>query len=84
MREKELGLEATPWLEAASALANSDERPYVDIVATFPWEHVGVPEYESTVRPGRATIDGWLQLPTAQPLVRDYLLLAAECRLTGR
>lgn len=86
IREKELGLEATKWIEAASALANADERPYVDIVAAFPWEHVGVPEYESAVRPGRSTFEGWkasLQAAGTQPFVRDYLLLATECRSGG-
>jgi hypothetical protein len=85
VREKELGLEASRWIEAASALANVDERPYLDIASTFPWEHVGVPEHEP-VRSADWTPERWkapLRSIGAQPLVREYLRLAVECRLGG-
>ena len=42
LREKELGLDATPWLERASALATPDERRYLDVAQSLPWANAGI------------------------------------------
>ncbi len=47
LREKELGLDATPWLERASALATPDERRYLDVAQSLPWANAGMtPDFE--------------------------------------
>lgn len=87
MREKELGLEATPWLDRARALATPDTRVYLDIVSSLPWTSVaGAPDFEPPARPSQATVDAWTALlkePGRTSPLERYMRLALSCRRPG-
>lgn len=60
VREKEIGLEAAPWLERAAALATPDERVYLDIVSSLLWTTAGAaPDFSPASRPSAATRTEW-------------------------
>jgi tetratricopeptide (TPR) repeat protein len=90
LREKEIGLEATPWLDRAAELAIPDERAFVDIAAALPWTNTGATDFEpAKTAPGAR--DSWLALVSRSPqstgalessssrLLRHYLLISLTC-----
>jgi tetratricopeptide (TPR) repeat protein len=86
VREKELGLEALPWLERARALATSATSAYVDIAAAVPWTSVAnAPDFDPPPRPTPIVLQdrlAFLTRPDATTLDR-YLLLATTCDRRG-
>jgi tetratricopeptide (TPR) repeat protein len=83
MREKELGLEAVPWLERASRLATPDETPYLDLVSRLPWTSAGVALDFDPPRPATPTeVAEWrLRVSPAHAILNDYISVAAACSL---
>jgi tetratricopeptide (TPR) repeat protein len=69
LREKEIGLAATPYLERARALANSlpagDEAPFaLDIARAIPWDYSGITkefteEFVKTMQAVTPQVKGW-------------------------
>ena len=96
-REKEIGLAATPWLGRAAAIAEADERIYVDITASLAWTNTGAPDFEAPRSTAAARTD-WIAFldPAASkdgassavarrhPLLDQYLLIALRCVDGGR
>jgi tetratricopeptide (TPR) repeat protein len=93
LREKELGLAATPWLDRAATLARPEERIYLDIAASLPWTSAGAAtDFEprraqaSERTAWRAFLD-WppassregLSIAGRHPILDQYLSLALAC-----
>jgi tetratricopeptide (TPR) repeat protein len=86
IREKELGLEAAPWLDRATALATPDERRYVDLALRVPWTGAGgATDFEPPVRFGQTALADWLAGPAtaAHPVLDQYIIALLMCE-TGR
>jgi tetratricopeptide (TPR) repeat protein len=97
-REKELGLAATPWLDRAASLANTDERIYVDIVSSLAWTTAGTATDFEPPRPAAAARSAWQsfldQAPAdgtpatpgqrRHPILDQYLRVATACADNGR
>ncbi len=83
LREKELGLEAKPWLDRATALgAGPEAATYVEIASSIPWENAGVPEFESARRPAPGTLASWkafLERSESNTVLDRYLSLSLGC-----
>ena len=82
LREKELGLPATPWLERASALALEEERSYLEIASGLPWTTAGAAvDFEPEVRlTGRTYLDSWVSLAgRPDSYVDEYVIVALAC-----
>ena len=88
LREKELGLEATPWIERATRLSSTlDEHRYVEMVSAVPWASVGpAADFEAAQRPRADAIQEWLitlRLPASTSVLDRHLLLALTCNARG-
>jgi tetratricopeptide (TPR) repeat protein len=87
VREKELGLEASPWLERARSLATAATSTYVDIAAGVPWTSVAnAPDFDPPPRPTPTVLQArlaFLTRPEATTLLDRYLLLATMCSRRG-
>jgi tetratricopeptide (TPR) repeat protein len=82
LREKELGLPATPWLDRASALAIEEERPYLEVAAGLPWTTAGAAvDFEPDVRlTGRTYLDSWVSLMgRPDSYLDEYVIVALAC-----
>jgi len=86
LREKELDLEATLWLERARITALPDEGIYLDVVAGLPWSGGSVPDFEPAKRILPSALDDWrLTMPLRRHVELDnYVLLTLECVLGTR
>jgi tetratricopeptide (TPR) repeat protein len=85
LREKDLDLEATPWLVRARALATPDEAPYVDVVAALPWDGGTPPDFAPERPMPPDALARWRTTPpTIHPELDTYLRLTLECRLGTR
>jgi tetratricopeptide (TPR) repeat protein len=86
LREKELDLDATPWLERARSIALPDEGTYLDVVAGLPWAGGSVPDFEPRKRVSPSALDDWrLTMPLRRHVELDhYVLLTLECVLGTR
>jgi tetratricopeptide (TPR) repeat protein len=99
VREKEIGLDAAPWLDRAAAVALPEERIYLDVAAALPWISPGsATDFEPTrSTPGaRATWKTFLEgvpadaapgntpSPGRHRLLDRYLLLASTCGGTAQ
>jgi len=86
MREKELGLDATPWLDEARRLASDGAAPYVDIVNAQPWTSVAAASDFDVPRTRLETVLEWLTFltrPGAGSVLDRYLRLALVCSRPG-
>ena len=81
VREKEIGLDATPWIDRASALASPEEARYVDAARQLPWASAGASvDFEPPVRVTPLVFKEWLALPPGpQPLLDQYVFVALAC-----
>jgi tetratricopeptide (TPR) repeat protein len=82
MREKELGLEATPWIDRATRLASSESRIYLDIVAAVPWTSVATATDFEVPRPQDEVVEQWLEFltrPGSNSVLDRYTWLAIAC-----
>lgn len=86
MREKEIGLEATTWLDRASQLATPDEMAYLELVSRLPWTNAGASEdFEPARGSGRSRPEEWrLQASASHAVLNDYVTVAAACSLGSR
>jgi len=96
-REKELGLPATPWLDRAASLANTDERVYVDIASSLAWTTAGSATDFEPPRATTAARSRWQSFldpsaninasptsgPRRHPILDQYLLVATACADIG-
>ena len=86
LREKELGLEATPWIERARAVAGAQDGIYLEAVEAIPWETAGVSRDFEPARPlSFRNVEEWrakVASLDAQPLLDAYLQLTVGC-MTG-
>jgi tetratricopeptide (TPR) repeat protein len=82
LREKDLDLEATPWLTKARALATPEEAPYLEVASGFPWDGGAPPDFEPPAPLAQTWLERWRDPagPHLHPELDDYLLLALECR----
>jgi tetratricopeptide (TPR) repeat protein len=90
MREKELGLAATPWIDEARRLAASEMTPdtttYLDIVAAQPWTTVAAASDFDVPRTRLETVLEWITFltrPGAGSVLDRYLRLALVCSRPG-
>jgi tetratricopeptide (TPR) repeat protein len=86
LREKEIDLDATPWIDRARSLALPDEGMYLDLVAGVPWNGGAIPDFEPETRVTPVALDDWRQtLQLRRHIELDtYLLLTLECLLGTR
>ena len=86
LREKELDLEATPWLERALAVATPDEAPYLDVAAAMPWDGGSTPDFAPQDSLSSQTLVQWrASMPLRRhPQLDDYILLSLECKIGRR
>ena len=87
LREKELGLPATPWLDRAMALATPEELRYVDTAAALPWtDAVITRDFAPTGRIAATALADWRAalLPESEHQELDqYVLVTLACS-TGK
>lgn len=85
LREKELGLDATPWIEKARPLATPETATYLDIVSAIAWiPAVSAPDFEPPARPSAVVLDDWLAwLRTSPTVLNRYAELALLCSGRG-
>lgn len=87
LREKELGLDATPWLERATTLATPDERRYLDITTALPWtDAVATSDFDPTGWLSSTALADWRPtlVPTSVHQTLDqYVLVTLACS-TGK
>ena len=83
LREKELGMDALPWLERARAMATAATVHYIDIATAIPWTApVSASDFDTPFpRPSQVAFEQWLrQLRPPSPSALDrYMLLALQC-----
>jgi tetratricopeptide (TPR) repeat protein len=86
LREKELDLEATPWLTRARALATPEEAAYLDLVAGLPWDGGTPPDFGTSSAFPADALTRWRDpaTPHLHADLDDYLRLTLECRLSPR
>ncbi len=86
LREKELDLDAGPWIDRARAIASPDEGQYLDVVAGLPWNGGAAPDLEPVKRLAPSALDDWrLTVPLRRHVALDsYILLTLECQLGTR
>jgi len=83
LREKELGLDATPWIERARAVAGAAEDIYLEAVEAIPWATAG---FSTDFEPARPltprTRQGWrarLASIDGQSPLDTYLQVTVAC-----
>jgi tetratricopeptide (TPR) repeat protein len=83
LREKELGLDAVPWIDRARALATPDTATYIDMVTSIAWTTVAnAPDFEPPARPEPGVAQQWLDFlnrPGATSTLDRYVWLALTC-----
>lgn len=87
LREKELDLDATPWLERARELAEMDDSAYLDIAAALPWDGGSTPDFALSSRLSPNVLDDWQNFTMPQgrhPELDAYILITLQCRLATR
>jgi tetratricopeptide (TPR) repeat protein len=86
LREKDLDLEATPWLTRARAIATPEEATYIDVVAGLPWDAASAfPDFQPATPLKAEELTRWRRMPPMlHPELDDYLRLTLECRLGTR
>lgn len=67
LREKELGLEATGWLDRAASLAHPEERIYLDVVSSLAWTSAGAASDFEPARPQVGAREAWRAFLDAAP-----------------
>lgn len=86
LREKELGLQATSWLDVARRLSTPDVATYLDIVSAQPWTVVAAASDFEVPRPRLDTVLEWqmfLTRPSAGSKLDRYLQLTLICSRPG-
>jgi tetratricopeptide (TPR) repeat protein len=86
MREKEIGLEASGWIDKVKTLAPAESTPYIDIVTALPWTAVAAaPDFEPPRRTPAGTIQEWLAFlkSPGATLLDAYATLALSCAGRG-
>jgi len=86
MREKELGLDAAPWVERARLLATPESTTYLDIVSAIPWTTVAVAADFEAPRPPVERVQEWqafLARPGSNSLLDAYARQALTCSRPG-
>ncbi len=86
LREKELGLPASTWIDTATHLAEPADQPYLDILSAVPWAATAVPDYPTGWHPDAAAVARWRAFVGSSSLnsaLDNYLTLTLECRLPG-
>jgi tetratricopeptide (TPR) repeat protein len=83
LREKELGLDATPWIERARAVAGAEDGIYLEAVEAIPWATAG---FSTDFEPARPltprTREAWrarLSSIDGQSSLDTYLQLTVAC-----
>ena len=87
LREKEIGLEATPWLERAARLAIPAEQRYLDIASRLPWTNAGTSaDFEPPRQPLPIALAPAIDVPESgpHPILDQYLLVAVACATGAR
>ncbi len=83
LRERELGLAMTGWLDTARRLAQPSTSIYVDIATSIPWVTVGTAtDFDRALLPSAATRQAWLvylERPGPRSLLDRYVWLALTC-----
>lgn len=86
MREKELGLGATSWIDRARQLSTPDNALYIDIVSAQPWTTVATASDFDVPRARLETVLEWLAFltrPGSGAVLDRYLRLALVCSRPG-
>jgi hypothetical protein len=86
MREKELGLDAAPWVDRARLWATPESTTYLDIVSAIPWTAVAVAADFDVPRPPVERVEEWqafLARPGSNTVLDAYLRLALTCSRPG-
>lgn len=86
LREKELDLDATPWLERARAIALPDEGIYLDVVGSLPWTGGSIADLQPAQPIRSSALGDWrLTMPLRRHVELDtYVLLTLQCLLGTR
>ena len=86
LREKELDLEATLWIEKARGTALPEEATYLDIVSAMPWDGGSTPDFEPQDSLTPEMLVRWRSsMPLRRhPQLDDYILLSLECKMGRR
>ena len=85
LREKDLDLEAGPWLSRARDIATADETIYLDITDALPWDAGAAPDFEPQKTLPADALTRWRLMPPMQHAeLDDYFRLTLECRLGTR
>jgi tetratricopeptide (TPR) repeat protein len=87
LREKELDLDAAPWLQRAEAVATVEERVYLDIAGAVPWQGGSSPDFTPAATMTPALLENWRRviLPAGRyPSLDHYILLTLECQVGTR
>jgi tetratricopeptide (TPR) repeat protein len=87
LREKDLDLEATRWMEQAGRLASPEDAPYVELLAAMPWNGGAIADFTPDEPLRYDVLERWRRrvLPLERhPLVDRYVLLGLSCRLDTR
>jgi tetratricopeptide (TPR) repeat protein len=87
LREKEIGLDAAPWLDRAARLAAPGEQRYLDLASRLPWTNAGASvDFEPPGKPLPLALAGDINVETSgpHPLLDQYLLVAVACGTGAR